>query len=120
VRSFLTRLSILVVLAVGAAWLWSNRDTIAVLSNNNVRIQGEWHKVEMDFTNTDSYNFSETFISLNGEEWATYRLLRGPRIEVTTSGGNSTVYDLEFPNDENMLWSTRKGDTYLVRMRWRR
>ena len=90
-----------------------------ILSNNNVRIQGDWHKVEMDFPNTTTYTFTEAFISVDGEEWASYKLLRGSRIEVTTRG-DVVTYELSFPDDENMVWSIRKGDTLNPRVRWRR
>lgn len=118
-KTFLTRLTVIVVLAVAASWLWSHRDRIGDLSNNNFRIQGNWHKVEMDFSNEDVYTFTETFVSLNGEEWASYKLLKGPRIEITTPGTVMT-YDLSFPDDENMVWSIRKGDKLIPKVRWRR
>jgi hypothetical protein len=54
-KTFVTRLIVIIVLAVAGWWLWSNRDRVAVLSNNNVRIRGDWHKVEMDFANTDQH-----------------------------------------------------------------
>ena len=118
-KRYLNRLIVIAILVVAGGWLWSNRDRIGMLSNNNVRIQGDWHIVEMDFANTDIYSFTETFISLNGEEWASYKLLRGSRIEVTTRG-QVTVYDLAFPDDENMVWSVRKGDKVVPAYRWRR
>jgi hypothetical protein len=119
VKRYLTRLIVIGVLLIAGMWLWSNRDRIGVLSNNNVRIQGQWHKVEMDFPNTDVYTFTETFVSLNGEEWASYKLLRGSRIEIATRGETS-VYELAFPDDENMVWSVQKGDKIVPRVRWRR
>jgi hypothetical protein len=119
VKRYLTRLVVIAVLVIAGGWLWSNRDRIGVLSNNNVRIQGDWHIVEMDFSNTDLYTFTETFVSLNGEEWASYKLLRGSRIEITTRG-EVTIYDLNFPDDENMVWSVRKGDKVVPAYRWRR
>ena len=118
-KTFLTRLIVIVVLAVAGSWLWSNRDRVAVLSNNNVRIQGEWHKVEMDFANTVTYSFSETFISIQGEEWASYKLLSRSRIEINTVNDVIT-YELDFPDDENMVWSIRKGDKLIPAVRWRR
>ena len=118
-KKFLTRLVVIGVLAASAAWLWSNRDRIADLSNNNVRIQGHWHKVEMGFNNTDIYSFTETFISLNGDEWASYKLLKGSRIEISTRG-DIVTYELDFPDDENMVWSIRKEEKLVPRVRWRR
>jgi hypothetical protein len=118
-KTYLTRIIVIAALVVAGSWLWSNRDRIAVLSNNNVRIQGDWHKVEMDFSDPDVYTFTETFISLAGEEWASYKLLRGSRIEITTNAA-VTIYELDFPDDENMVWSLRKGDKVIPSVRWRR
>jgi hypothetical protein len=118
-KTYLTRLIVIVVLVLAGSWLWSNRDRIGVLSNNNVRIQGDWHKVEMDFPNPDTYTFTETFISVEGSEWASYKLLRGSRIEIT-SRGEYITYELSFPDDENMVWSVRKGDKLIPAVRWRR
>ena len=118
-RTQLTRLIVIIVLAAAGWWLWSNRDRVAVLSNNNVRIRGDWHKVEMDFANLDTYSFSETFISIQGEEWASYKLLRGSRIEINTVN-ETFIYELNFPDDENMVWSVRKGEKLIPKYRWRR
>ena len=118
-KTFLTRLIVIVVLLVAGWWLWPNRDRVAVLSNNNVRIQGDWHKVQMDFSDPETYSFSETFISIHGEEWASYKFLSGSRIEITTVN-DVVTYELSFPDDENMVWSTRKGDTLIPTVRWRR
>lgn len=118
-KSFLTRLVVIVVLAVGVAWLWSNRDRVGELSNNSMLIQGDWHRVEMDFPNSDTYVFTENFISIDGEEWASYKLIRGSRIEITTRT-EIVTYELSFPDDENMVWSTRSGDRLTPVIRWRR
>jgi hypothetical protein len=92
-KTYLTRLIVIVVLVAAGYWLWSNRDRIAVLSNNNVRIMGDWHKV--------------------------YKLLRGSRIEITTNAA-VTTYELSFPDDENMVWSLRKGEKVVPSVCWRR
>jgi hypothetical protein len=118
-KTFLTRLTVIVVLLVAGSWLWSNRDRIGILSNNSVRIQGDWHRVEMDFSDPDVYSFTETFISLNGDEWASYKLLGSSRIEVSTNE-SVTTYELSFPDDENMVWSLRTGEKTVPMMRWRR
>jgi len=118
-KTFLTRMIVIVLLAAAGWWLWSNRDRVAVLSNNNVRIQGDWHKVEMNFADADTYSFSGTFISIGGEEWASYKLLSRSRIEINTVN-NVTTYELSFPDDENMVWSIRKGDKVIPKVRWRR
>jgi hypothetical protein len=118
-KTYLIRIIVIAALVVAGSWLWSNRDRIAVLSNNNVRIMGDWQQVEMDFTNPAVYTFTETFISVEGDEWASYKLLRGSRIEITTNAA-VTIYELHFPDDENMVWSLRKGDKVVPAVRWRR
>jgi len=118
-KTLLTRLIVIAVLAVAGWWLWSNRDYVAALSNNNVRIRGDWHKVEMNFAKPETYSFSETFISIGGEEWASYKLLSRSRIEINTVN-EVIIYDLSFLDDENMVWSIRKGDKLTPKVRWRR
>jgi hypothetical protein len=48
-----------------------------------------------------------------------YKLLRGSRIEITTNAA-VTTYELSFPDDENMVWSLRKGEKVVPSVRWRR
>ena len=57
--------------------------------------------------------------SLHGEEWASYKLLSGSRIEITTVN-SVIIYELDFPDDENMVWSIRKGEKVVPAVRWRR
>ena len=118
-KRYLTRLIVIAVLAAAAWWLWSHRDRVGNLSNYNVRIQGNWHRVEMDFPNPDVYTFSETFININGQEWASYKLLPRSRIEIS-SPGKVDVYHVSFPDDENMVWSIPKDDKLVPSIRWRR
>jgi hypothetical protein len=73
----------------------------------------------MDFPNTDTYTFTETFISVNGDEWGSYKLIGSSRIEINTNS-NVITYELSFPDDENMVWSIRKGDKVIPTVRWRR
>jgi hypothetical protein len=116
----LIRKTVLVgLLAVSAWYLWSQRDRVESLSNNNLKIQGDWQRVQMEFKEGPVYTFTETFISVDGEEWASYRLLRGSRIEITTAG-DFTIYELSFPDDDNMVWSTRTDDKVVPAIRWRR
>jgi hypothetical protein len=73
----------------------------------------------MDFKGDDTYDFSEGFISLNGSEWGTYVLRKNTQIEITV-GNRVTEYQLEFPDDDNMVWliETKKG--LVPSIRWRR
>ncbi len=118
-KRFLTRLIVFGVIAGGGWWLWSNRHHIALIENNNFRIQGEWHRVSMDFKEEATYDFSEGFISLDDAEWGTYVLRKNTRLEVTV-GDEVTDYVLEFSDDDNMIWlvETRKG--LVPSIRWRR
>lgn len=118
-KTYLTRIIVIGALVVAGSWLWSSRDRIDLLSNNSVRIQGDWHRVEMNFSDPDVYTFTENFISLNGDEWASYKLLGSSRIEVSTNEA-VTTYELSFPDDENMVWSLPAGDKVVPAVRWRR
>jgi len=111
---------ILVALLAFAAWyLWSHRDRIESLSNFNVMVQGNWRRVKMDFKEPTVYTFTESFISVDGQEWASYRLIQRTRIEISTAG-EFVIYELSFPDDDNMVWSTRKGEKLVPSVRWRR
>jgi hypothetical protein len=46
-------------------------------------------------------------------------LLSRSRIEINTVN-DVIIYELNFPDDENMVWSTRKGDKVIPKVRWRR
>jgi len=118
-KSLIKKIVVLSLLALAAWYLWSQRDRIGALSNYNIRIQGDWHRVQMNFKEPTVYTFTETFISVDGEEWASYRLLRGSRIEITTTG-DFVTYELSFPDDDNMVWSTRSGEKLIPAVRWRR
>ncbi len=118
-KDLIRKIVLLGLLAVAAWYLWSQSDRVGDLSNNNLKIQGRWQRVQMNFKEPPVYTFTETFISLNGEEWASYRLLRGSRIEINTAD-DFVIYELSFPDDENMVWSTRTGDKVVPTIRWRR
>jgi hypothetical protein len=119
-KTILKRLVVLGVVAAAVWWVWSNRDRIAVLSNNNFRIQGEWHPVEMEFNEPDTYTFTEGIISKNGYEWGTYVFRKNTRIEVTVRH-EGTTYELEFPDDDSMVWLVRsKTGDLIPSLRWRR
>ena len=119
-KRILKRLVVLLVVAAAVWWVWSNRDRLEILSNNNVRIQGEWHPVKMDFNEPDTYLFAEGIISKNGFEWGAYVFRKSTRLEVTVRD-RVTTYKLEFPDDENMVWLVRSKDGELVpSLRWRR
>lgn len=118
-KRLLTRLVVLAMIG-GAVWLvWSNRHHIALIENNNFRLQGEWHRVSMDFKEDDTYDFSEGFISLNGAEWGTYVLRRNTELEVTV-GNQVSHYILEFPDDDNMVWLVETDKGPVPSIRWRR
>jgi len=119
-KRILKRLVVLLVVAAAVWWVWSNRERLEVLSNNNVRIRGEWHPVKMDFNEPEIYLFAEGIISKDGFEWGAYVFRKNTRLEVTVRD-HVTTYELEFPDDENMVWLVRSKDGELVpSLRWRR
>jgi len=119
-KLLIKRLVTLLVIAGAAWWVWSHRDRIAVLSNNKVRIQGDWHPVEMNFNEPETFTFTDGIITTDGDEWGTYVFRSNTRIEVTVRD-RATNYQLEFPDDENMVWLVRLKDGKLKpARRWRR
>jgi hypothetical protein len=118
-KTFLTRLIWLLVLAAAAYLLWQQRDRLAGLSNNNLRIQGDWYLMEMDFKGVVPYTFSEKFITRDGIEWGSYELRTNTRLEVTV-GTEMTEYELSFPDDQNMVWSVEVDGKWVRAERWRR
>ena len=118
-KSLLKRLVVILALAGAGYYLWSNRDHIGSLINPNVGIQGDWYRVSMNFKEPEVYTFTEKFIAKGPHEWASYRLVRGSKIEVTLRNEVS-VYELEFPDDENMIWTLRDNGRTKTQIRWRR
>ena len=118
-KDLIRKAVLLGLLGVAVWYLLSQRDRVGGLSNLNLKIQGDWYRVQMDFKEEPAYTFTETFISVNGEEWASYRLLQGSRIEISTAG-DFVVYELSFPDEDNMVWSLRTGDKLVPSKRWRR
>ncbi len=81
-------------------------EQLASLQNSNVRISGEWQKIEMSFPGDDVYDFSERVISVNGFEEGTYRFESNSEVEVILHGQVS-VYEVEFVGDSKMTWYRR-------------
>jgi len=118
-RIFLRRLIFVLIIAIIASMLWKQRDRIALLNNNNIRIQGDWYRVEMNFKGTDVYNFSERLISVNNEVQGSYELRSNDKLEVNLNGG-ITDYILSFDDDDNMVWSVEVRGKTIPSVRWRR
>jgi hypothetical protein len=116
-KRMLRRLIILAALAGLGYFLWGERAKIAGLSNNHLRIQGTWYRVELDRKGVTPYYFSERIITVNDSEWGSYELLKNSEIEVTV-GNEFTVYQLSFPDDENMVWSMEIDGKMTPVMRW--
>ena len=107
------------ILGAGAWYLWSNKDHIALLNNNNLRISGDWYQVEMNFKQSQPYHFAEGIISYDGQEYGSYVLRKNTQLEVTVRD-QVTHYELEFTDHDNMVWmlETKKG--LIPSIRWRR
>jgi uncharacterized protein YxjI len=118
-RIFLRRLILVLIIAIIASMLWKQRDRIALLNNNNIRIQGDWYRVEMNFKGTDVYNFSERLISVNNEVQGSYELRSNDKLEVNLNG-EITDYILSFDDDDNMVWSIEVKGKTIPSVRWRR
>lgn len=85
-------------------------ERLAALQNTNVRITGDWQKIEMSFPGDDVYGFSDRVISINGIEEGTYRFESNSVLEVTLRG-QLVVYEVEFTGNSKMTWyrKTSKG-----------
>jgi hypothetical protein len=118
-RIFLRRLIFILIIGIIAMLLWDQKDRIGLLTNNGLRIQGEWYRVEMNFKGDEAYNFDERLISRNGQIVGSYELRANTRLEVTL-GGNPRDYFLSFDDDDNMVWSTESKGKRVPAMRWRR
>jgi hypothetical protein len=118
-KTLLKRLIVLAAL-VGAAYLaWGQRDRIALLSNNNFKIQGTWYQVEMDRKGIVPFEFTERIIVSEGLEWGSFELRRNTELEVMV-GNQLTEYHLSFPDDNDMVWSVERDGELVPALIWRR
>lgn len=118
-RTWLNRLLWVLMLAIVLTLVWNYRGRISLLTNNRIRIKGEWHKVEANFKQPDEYSFDERMITKNGEEWGSYYFRTNNILEVD-EGGRLTTYEVGFPDDDNMIWYIRyKGELRASEL-WRR
>jgi hypothetical protein len=118
-KRLLYRLVIIAILVGGGYLLWGQRDRIAGIQNNNLRIQGTWYTYEMNRKGFDPYHFSERIITLDGTEWGSYELRSNEEIEVMI-GSELNTYHLSIPDEDNMVWSKEvKGELQPIQ-RWRR
>lgn len=102
-KSVVFVLTVLAMVTVGC-------ERLAALQNSNVRISGQWQKIEMSFPSADVYDFSDRVIAVNGIEEGTYRFESNTVLEVMLDG-HSAVYEVEFVDDTTMIWyrNTSKG-----------
>ena len=118
-RTFLRRLILVLIIAVIATLLWDQKDRIGLLTNNNMRIQGEWYRVEMNFKEDDAYIFDERLISRDGQIVGSYDLRKNTELEVTLNN-QVTDYILSFEDDDNMVWLIERKGKRIPAVRWRR
>lgn len=117
-KRLLKQLVILLVLAGAAYYVWNQRHRIADLSNNNLKMQGTWHMVELDRKGFTPYHFGERIITKDGIEWGSFKLYRNTELEVMV-GNTLTAYHLSFPDEENMVWSIEEDGRMIPTVRWR-
>lgn len=118
-KTFLKRLLFIAIIAGIASLLWNQKDRIGLLTNNSMRIQGEWHRVENTFVGDDEYIFDGRLISRNGEIVGSYELRKNTDLEVTL-GNRVTDYHLSFEDDDNMVWLVERKGKLVPTVRWRR
>ncbi|MFV2072459.1 MAG: hypothetical protein ACC742_07375, partial [Thermoanaerobaculales bacterium] len=71
------------------------------------------------FKEPDVFTFADRLIDKNGFSWGAYRFHSNKQLEITTAG-RVTMYELEFPDEENMVWYVRSKGKLKPRVRWRR
>ena len=107
------------VIAFIATLLWNQKDRIAVLQNNGLRMEGDWYRVENDFKGSDVYNFSDRLITRNGQVCGSYELRSNVKLEVFLDD-TSKDYLLSFEDDDNMIWSIEVKGKSVRSVRWQR
>jgi hypothetical protein len=118
-KQILKRVIVLALLGAAVWYAWTNRHHIALLDNNNVRMSGMWYQVSMNFKEDVAYSFDEGFITREGYEYGTYTLRKNTDLEVTI-GDRVTRYQLEFEDDDNMIWLTETPKGLVKSVHWRR
>ncbi len=118
-RTFLRRLIFVLIIGIIAMLLWDQKDRIGLLTNNSMRIQGEWYQVQMNFKGDERYIFDERLISRNGQIVGSYILRRNTELEVTFDN-DVNDYHLSFEDDDNMVWSIEVKGKMVPSRRWRR
>ena len=118
-KKLVKRLVILGLLVGGGYLLWGQRDRVASIHNNKLRVQGTWFEYAMNRKGFEPYHFGDRIITFDGTEWGSYELPSNEVIEVM-EGNRLTAYHLSFPREDHMVWSTEiKGELTAVR-RWER
>ncbi|MEE4273871.1 MAG: hypothetical protein V2I67_19495 [Thermoanaerobaculales bacterium] len=118
-KRLIKRLVVIGLLVGGAYLLWGQRHHIAGIQNNSLRVQGTWYVFEMDRKGFDPYVFSDGFISRDGVEWGTYKVVSNEEIEVMAARQLDT-YRLSFRDEDTMVWSTEvKGELVPAKI-WQR
>jgi hypothetical protein len=118
VKRLLKQIVILLALTGAAYYVWNQRYRIADLGNNNLRMQGTWYLVEYDRKGVTPYYFGERIIMKDGNEWGSFKLYKNTELEVMV-GNRLTLYDLSFPEEENMVWSIEEDGKLVPTVRWR-
>lgn len=108
------------------SWVWlmvavfgvSGCDQLAKLENPDVRIAGEWHRIEMSFPGDEVYDFMDRVIAIDGVEAGTYRFESSSTAEVVL-GGERQIYEIEYSeNDSKMIWYRPSSNGRIKAMEW--
>jgi hypothetical protein len=118
-KTLLKRLVVILIVAGAGYAVWQNRDRIASLENNNLRIQGTWYRYEMNRKGIDPHIFQEKIILRDGTEWGSYELRKNTRLEVMI-GDRYAEYELSFPDEDSMVWSVERDGELRPALEWRR
>jgi hypothetical protein len=73
----------------------------------------------MNFKEDVAYSFDEGFIAREGYEYGTYKLRKNTLLEVKVDD-SITNYQLEFEDDDNMIWLIETPKGLVKSIHWRR
>jgi hypothetical protein len=73
----------------------------------------------MDRKGFEPYFFDERIITKDGVEWGSYKLRSNEEIEVMI-GTQLNTYDLNFPDEDRMVWSVERKGNQVPAMTWQR
>jgi hypothetical protein len=114
------RTVIAVLCAVALSLVVAGCEQLGLLGDNNkFRIVGDWRLLQGSFRSDSVYSFHEGVIKKDDLVWGSYRFAKNTVLEATI-GDKRLTYNLDFPDDDTMLWFEVIQDKRIIRYEWKR